>query len=265
LLNREWRRPMALLFAACAAGCGDDAPAPPPAGSGCAAAGEAALPIVRGALDAEDPAVVAVNTLDVDCQRAGAPACTGTLIAPDVALTAAHCVAEVPPERLGVLLGATADPGQGELGAGLEGSFFRVAARRLHPAFDPATLANDVALLRLDGEAQAPPVALPEAPIAGPLEGAAARVVGFGQADEAPAFAKREGTVAVTAASAAELTYEGAPSMTCAGDSGGPVLMTLDGTERLVAVTSHGDAACADFGVAIRADALPHSFLWGGW
>lgn len=258
--------PLLALLGAAACAPEEEAPALTAAAGACAASfGEAAQAIMDGALDAGDPAVVAVNTLDVDCQRGGAPACTGTLIAGDLALTAAHCVGELPPEGLVVLLGATADPGRGQLGAGLEAQLFRVAGIRLHPDFDAETLAGDVALLRLEGAAPAPPAALPSAALAEPLAGAAARVVGFGQAEDPPAFAKRDGSVVVREASAGELVYEDAPAMTCAGDSGGPVFMTIDGVERLVGVTSHGDVGCTDHGVAIRVDALPPSFLTEAW
>ena len=259
---------LALILPACAAACGGEDrpdPAPPVAGACGGALGAAAQPILRGAIDEGDPAVVAVNTLDVDCQRAGAPACTGTLVSPDVVLTAAHCVGELPPEAFAVLLGSTADPGRGELGAGLEGALFRVAAARVHPGFDAATLANDVALLRLDGEAEVAPARRPAAALGEALSGATARVVGFGLADEHPAFAKRDGEVLLSGVAALEVVYRGAPAMTCAGDSGGPVFATIAGEELLVAVTSRGDAACEDHGVGVRVDALPPSFFEAPW
>lgn len=262
------RAPLALLLAACAAACGGepDPDDPPSAGACEGASGVAAQPIVRGEVDGGDPAVVAVNTLDVDCQRAGVPACTGALVAPDVVLTAAHCVGELPPEAFGVLVGPTADPGRGELGEGLEGAFFRVAAVRMHPGFDATTLANDVALLRLEGEAPGAPARRPGAPLDDEaLAGTAARVVGFGLADEGPAFAKREGEVRLSDVGALEVIYEGAPAMTCAGDSGGPVFAMIGGEELLVAVTSRGDTACEDHGVGIRVDALPPSLFEAPW
>ncbi len=254
----------AVLLAACG---GEDAPAPGESPcAGAAAIAEAGQAILRGEVDAGDPAVVAINTLDVDCQRAGAPACTGVLIGPDRVLTAAHCIGELPPESFVALIGPTADPGRGELGEGLDGQLFRVLATRPHPDFDPQTLASDLALLLLDGEPPAPPAALPASPLGDAAwSGAAARVVGFGQADAAPPFSKREGTVTIAEFSAVELVYHPSPAMTCAGDSGGPVFMDQGGAEVLVGITSRGDAACADHGVAIRTDALPQPFLEAPW
>ncbi|EYF00204.1 S1 family peptidase [Chondromyces apiculatus] len=253
--------------------CAEEAGVAPPPGRGggrggdgeAKATGEATLPILGGALATGDAAVVAVNSLGVDCQRAGAPGCTGTLVGADLVLTAAHCVGEMPPERFVVLFGATADPGRGELGEGLVGQLFHVAEIRVHEGFDPETLAGDVAVLRLAEAGPATPVAVAGAGFAGVVEGAAGRVVGFGRADEPPAFAKREGAVVVSAVSETELVYEGDPAMTCAGDSGGPVFMTVEGVERLVGVTSRGDAACEQHGVAVRMDALPPSLLAEAW
>jgi len=73
------------------------------------------------------------------------------------------------------------------------------------------------------------------------------------------------GTVAVTAASPREITYGSDPSMTCSGDSGGPVFLTVEGLEVLIGVTSRGDPACADHGVGIRVDALPPDLFDDAW
>lgn len=259
------------LLSALLVGCGGEDTSSPPStdpagGDACSAeVGQGAQALRVGQIDAEDAAIVAVNTLDVDCLRAGAPACTGTLIAPDVVLTAAHCVGEYPPESFGVLFGALSDPGRGPLGSGLDGSFFRVIGVRVHPLFEPATFAHDLALLRLAGEAHVPPVPRFEGPLEGALVGSKARVVGFGFADEGPVGAKRHGTVEVTEISERELVYKSAPSMTCSGDSGGPVLMTIDGVERIVGVTSRGDGACVDHGVAARLDEPSSAFFEAAW
>jgi len=103
------------------------------------------------------------------------------------------------------------------------------------------------------------------APLDASIAGQAAAVVGYGRADEGPATQKRRGAVIVQATSERDITYGPDPAMTCDGDSGGPLLLTIDNEELVVGVTSRGDAACADHGVAIRLDAAPPSFFEAPW
>ena len=48
--------------------------------------------------------------------------------------------------------------------------------------------------------------------------------------------------------------YDHPTRNTCRGDSGGPALMTINGSEQLIGVTSWGDEDCLEFGVDTRVD-----------
>src|SRR6185369_11207571 len=136
-----------------------------------------------------------------------------------------------------------------------------VASVRVPDGFDAATGAGDVAVVELaEPRPSLRPLPLLEAGAALPV-GSPLRLVGFGVAEAAPLYARRSGAAVLLDASAGDLTYGAAPSMSCAGDSGGPVLAVVGGVEVLAGVTSRGDAACRDSGIAVRADALPAD-LW---
>jgi Trypsin len=53
----------------------------------------------------------------------------------------------------------------------------------------------------------------------------------------------------------------GDPSLPCNGDSGGPVILNVDGSARIIGVISYGDEECRDYAVATRVDAYATSFL----
>lgn len=214
--------------------------------------------IVGGELDTGDPAVVALIDRRTRCaQQDLTPLCTGTLIAPRVVLTAAHCLEVFGADgQYEVLFG-------GQVSASAEVAFSVVVAAQAHPLFDPATHAYDVALLRLAEPVTTPPIPLVAAPLAPPVVGAAARVVGFGETRDSaqPAGFKRWGQTVVTELSAASFRTAASPGMTCTGDSGGPVLLQLDGRERLAGVTASGDFACRSYAQNVRVDAVLESFI----
>lgn len=174
--------------------------------------------------------------------------CSGTLIAPRVVVTAAHCFGFDPPNVHHVFFGTSFAAG---------GTLIPVVGGRVHPDYDATTHANDIAALILESDAPSSiaPIPLRRTPLPD-ITGTTVRMIGFGLTDimATQTGDRMSGTGRVTVVGTDDITMEPAPAMSCHADSGGPVLADLGAGEELVGVTSYGDAACALTGVAIRVD-----------
>jgi len=174
--------------------------------------------------------------------------CGGVLIADDSILTAAHCVAMKDPTGIDVVVGAD------NLcrGGPIAGERIRVIAVNLHPKYDPVTGEFDIAVLQLAHAAagRIHPVGTP------PSAASQATAVGWGTSGQAGQIPCRLRSVQLALLSAPEChreldTHPGRafdPSSmlcalplneygddTCAGDSGGPLLIGRS-LDRAVAV-----------------------------
>lgn len=193
----------------------------------------ATTPITKGEVSSADPSVVALVRVPLECGATErATFCTGTLIAPRVVLTAAHCFDSASAATTKVYVGADVVRAPGE--------WLAVRELRAHPGWDGRR--NDLGAVILEVDATIAPskLATEHTPTAGDL----VRVLGFGADDTGRVGGKRSGTARITTSEATVFSIEAAPGMSCSGDSGGPVFATRDGVEELVAVTSYGDTEC---------------------
>ncbi len=198
--------------------------------------------ITGGTRDSGDDAVVMLG-------QVGQAVCTGTIIAPTVVATAAHCLV-FPPVTIRVGSGAATSRS------------IRVAAVHQHPLYSGQSFAHDVGVIILAEAANIPAVALHEGDLTDALDGRAVRVVGFGVSDTTKETAgeKMQGTSVVQAIEADVIKIVPSPAQPCRGDSGGPVLVRDGDVERLIGITSRGDGTCSAYARAIRMD-LYRDFL----
>jgi len=194
------------------------------------------LEIVGGSPSPLDPSVIMLSTFG---------SCTGSLIAPNVVLTAAHCVSDP-------ILSGNKSVGNVRFGSG-GGSFtdqIGVADMAMHRFYDaPGFLEWDIALVKLDRDA---PVEFPLLPYnTQPLNddwiGTPLRTVGFGVTDgaEQTGFGtKRQVDLTLDEVTFFHIGLGSATRNICQGDSGGPTFAKIDGVETIMGVASFGSDDC---------------------
>ncbi|MCC6622214.1 MAG: trypsin-like serine protease [Deltaproteobacteria bacterium] len=172
--------------------------------------------------------------------------CTGTVIAPRVVLTAAHCL-EGMSNDIEYFIGADAN----KLDAGRR---IRVASVHPHPHYG-SNDNYDVGIMLLAEDAGVTPVPARLAPLDQGVVGKTATFVGYGLYEQGgDGGEKRSVQIAWTEINDFFVGYQVSGKNTCNGDSGGPALMDLGNGLEVVGVTSYGDAACAENGYNTRSD-----------
>lgn len=235
-----------------------------PAGASARAAATASIIGGDGATIEEFPSLAYIQARE----GKGGFACTGTVVAPKVILTAAHCIEDLERGSFTSAGNYAVATGTTTPGKALRQNVFRVVETHVFPGFDPGNLRGDAGILVLDRPTAAPPIAL-----AGPADatlyegGATVRLAGWGltQANaadgpdslrstslvvQAPTFCKQKTRRYYNVYSAAQqlcaIDAPGRKSGGCFGDSGGPAIgQRADGGPVQLGIISTGGPFCS--------------------
>jgi secreted trypsin-like serine protease len=218
----------------------------------------------KAASIAEFPSLAFIEAADKENRFA----CTGTVIAPRVILTAAHCVEDLqgkggftPSRNYAVATGAS-NPFEAP-----KENIARVTATHVFPDFDPGNLHGDAAILVLADPSAAPPIAIATSADSTLYEGGAqVQLAGWGLMRgnstspphqlraaatvlQAPSFCQRKTRPYYQPYSpAAQMCTLDPPAKAtggCYGDSGGPAIAQRpDGSFVEVGITSTGGPMC---------------------
>ena len=173
--------------------------------------------------------------------------CTGTLIGPDVVVTASHCTQGRSASQLGFGVGLTPSERL---------ATFSVSSIHEHPTVDAAILLlSEDATARLGGLT---PIRVNGAALTTALEGIQIEVAGYGETYDPGRDGRWFAALELELVGPEYITVNGGGLRgLCYGDSGGPLLSTLaNGLPVLLAVESRGEASCLGRDEMTRLDVI---------
>jgi secreted trypsin-like serine protease len=212
----------------------------------------------------------------------GVDSCSGSVVAPSVILTAAHCVVDESTDTIYQPSQLTVTTGRIDIADASTGQVLAVSKVAVYPTFHLGTLRGDVALLQLSSPTGAPglPIARPGDALVAYAAGDATITAGWGVEDPSMGVEPtRLNTVALAVRSDAHCAAElglvrpwgydpstmycaaepGLEVGTCSGDSGGPAIrVRASGRAVEVGVVSWNQAGCVHPDVFARVASLAH-------
>jgi hypothetical protein len=175
--------------------------------------------------------------------------CTGTLVAPNVVATAAHCTRGSSGSDLG--FGVGLDP------TDYDDTFASVAIYE-HPSRDVSivVLAEDAT----DGEVAITPIPINTRAYSSADVGTAVQAGGYGQTRDSSRSGRWFATVYISSVTNETIFVDGRGEQgICYGDSGGPIIgLADDGNPVVLATESTGDSSCVDIDQLTRLACIIH-------